>query len=136
MAVDAAGLEILREEQCLSLLEGTSLGRIAVTVGAVPAIFPINYRLIDGRILFRTGDGTKLHQASDHAVVAFEVDEVDPVTHAGWSVLVVGVAKEVREAHADAGLDTIPRPWAPGERDHIIAITPELVSGRRVADAG
>ncbi|MGA2519786.1 MAG: pyridoxamine 5'-phosphate oxidase family protein [Acidimicrobiales bacterium] len=137
MVIDSSGLEILIEEQCLDLLAGTSLGRIAVTVGAVPAIFPVNFRLLDGQILFRTGDGTKLHHSSENSVVAFEADEVDPETHEAWSVLVVGVAREVKDLdRAEALLDALPRPWAPGNRDHVIAIVPEFVSGRRIMGAG
>lgn len=121
------------EEECLKLLDSASLGRIAVTIGAVPAIFPVNYQLLDGQILFRTGEGTKLHNASDSAVVAFEVDEVDEVTHEGWSVLAVGVAREVRDRMlASSVLERLPHPWAPGRRNHLIAIVPEFVSGRRI----
>jgi nitroimidazol reductase NimA-like FMN-containing flavoprotein (pyridoxamine 5'-phosphate oxidase superfamily) len=137
MVMDSAGLEVLMEEQCLSLLAGSVLGRIAVTVGAVPAIFPVNFRLLDGQIVFRTSDGTKLHHSAENAVVAFEVDDVDPVTHEGWSVLVVGVARELKDrAMADAVLGQLPRPWAPGEREHVIAVLPEFVSGRRIMGAG
>jgi nitroimidazol reductase NimA-like FMN-containing flavoprotein (pyridoxamine 5'-phosphate oxidase superfamily) len=137
MLTDTEGLEVLVEEDCLNLLAKSSLGRIAVTIGAVPAIFPVNYHLLDGQILFRTGEGTKLHHGSDNAVVAFEVDEVDPVTHEGWSVLVVGVAREVKEREmAGSMLEQVPHPWAPGSREHVIAVVPEFVSGRRIVGAG
>jgi len=137
MLTDNEGLQILLEEECLELLAGGSLGRIAVTIGAVPAIFPVNYQLVDGRIVFRTGDGTKLHHGTKSAVVAFEVDDVDPATREGWSVLAVGLAREVPEGPlADAVLERLPHPWAPGERQHVIAIVPEFVSGRRILGAG
>lgn len=32
------GLEILSEEECRSLLAGADVGRVAVTVGALPAV--------------------------------------------------------------------------------------------------
>jgi nitroimidazol reductase NimA-like FMN-containing flavoprotein (pyridoxamine 5'-phosphate oxidase superfamily) len=129
---DAEGLEILVAEQCLALLARSHLGRIAVTIGAVPAIFPVHYRLLEGQIVFSTGDGTDLHTASANTVVAFEVDEVDPAWTSGWSVLVVGVARELRDDTAIAlALDQVPNLWEPDVAAHVISILPAIVSGRR-----
>ena len=136
MINDSEGFEALVEEECITLLGSSEVGRIAVTTGAVPAIFPVNYRLLDGQIVIRTGHDTKLHRASESAVVAFEVDHVDPVRHEGWSVLAVGVARNVNDPAVAASLrDRLPPPWAPGERDDVIAIVPEFVSGRRIGPA-
>jgi len=129
---DTEGLEVLVAEQCLELLATASLGRVAVTIGAVPAIFPVHYRLLDGQVVFRAGDGTNMHVAVADTVVAFEVDEVDPDWGRGWSVLVVGVARHVRDAEARSGaLHRAPDLWASGPGAHVIAILPGLVSGRR-----
>ncbi len=126
------GLELLSEEDCLLLMAGAEVGRVGVSVGALPAIFPVNYRVENGDIFFRTGEGVKLRAALDHTVVAFEVDEANADLREGWSVLVVGVAAEmVDEISAD--LDGLgPTPWAGGQRRHLIRIRPELVSGRRI----
>ncbi|HXQ91138.1 MAG TPA: pyridoxamine 5'-phosphate oxidase family protein [Acidimicrobiales bacterium] len=129
---DTEGLEVLVAEQCLELLAGARLGRVAVTVGAVPAIFPVHYRLLDGQVVFRAGDGTDLHAAVADTVVAFEVDDVDPDWTGGWSVLVVGVARDVRDVDAVASaLERAPDLWEPGPGAHVIAILPGMVSGRR-----
>ena len=96
-------------------MAGSRLGRIAVTIGAVPAIFPVHYRLLEGHIVFSTGDGTNLHTAAANTVVAFEVDDVDPLWTSGWSVLVVGVARELRDDVAIASaLEEAPNLWEPG----------------------
>jgi nitroimidazol reductase NimA-like FMN-containing flavoprotein (pyridoxamine 5'-phosphate oxidase superfamily) len=129
---DTDGLEVLVAEQCLELLSGSHLGRIAVTIGAVPAIFPVHYRLCEGQIVFSAGAGTNLHAASASTVVAFEVDDVDPSWSAGWSVLVVGVAREVRDSGAVASaLGQVPDLWGPGVDAHVMSILPSFVSGRR-----
>src|SRR6516165_11352239 len=86
MDMDRNGLEILDRAECLHLLSGSVLGRIAVTVGALPVILPVNFLLDGDRILIRTGKGTKLEAATRDAVVAFEVDDVEPFSHSGWSV--------------------------------------------------
>ncbi len=136
MLTDAEGLEVLVAEQCLALLARSNLGRIAVTIGAVPAIFPVHYRLLEGQIVFSTGDGTKLHTASANTVVAFEVDEVNPAWTSGWSVLVVGVARELRDDTAIAlALDPVPNRWEPDVGAHVISILPAIVSGRRFGPA-
>jgi len=121
------------EAESLGLLAEQRVGRVAVTIGAVPAVFPVNFALLDGTIVFRTAAGTKLDAATRNSVVAFEVDEVDPVYHEGWSVLVVGVADELTDpATLRQALELPLAAWAPGSRDHIVCVRPEFVSGRRI----
>lgn len=127
------GLELLDEEECLALLAGGRVGRVAVSIGALPAIFPVNFCLVGGSVVFRTGAGTKLAAATDHAVVAFEVDQVDPATRGGWSVLAIGMASRVEDPEELAELrDLQLAPWAGGRRDHYVRIAVEMVSGRRI----
>lgn len=123
------GLEILEESDCRALLASRSVGRVAVTIAALPAIFPVNYVVADGDIYFRTGEGTKLRVALVGAIVAFQVDHIDEVQRAGWSVQVVGPAEEVTDADVAPPVS----PWAPGLRDHIVRIRPELLTGRAIA---
>ena len=132
MELDRNGLEILDDGECLRLLQQRSVGRVSVSVGALPAIFPVNYCFRDGSVLFRTGRGTKLDAAAANAVVAFEVDDYDTVAHTGWSVMLVGIARDATD-DLDRLLDvsTIPR-WAPGGDGRVVAIVPEQLSGRRL----
>ena len=51
------GLELLDERDALRLLANSEVGRVGVTIGALPAIFPVNYRLIDGCVVFRSAPG-------------------------------------------------------------------------------
>jgi hypothetical protein len=132
--VDRNGLEVLDTAECLRLLEGSTIGRIGITSGALPVILPINYRVDRDRVLFRTSAGTKLDAATRNAVVAFEVDHIDPVYHSGWSVVVTGVATDVDGA-ADEDVWATPR-WAPGAGDRLVAISLDEVSGRRLHGGG
>jgi hypothetical protein len=127
------GFEILGEQECRELLSLGAFGRVAVTMGAIPAVFPVNYHFVDGAIHFRTGEGTKLAAATRHAVVAFQVDDIDRLYHAGWSVLAVGTAEELKESAVLARAARLPlRAWAPGVREHFVRIVPDFVSGRRI----
>lgn len=132
--VDDVGLAVMDEGECATLLRTATIGRVAVTIGAVPAVFPVNFGLLeDGDIVFRTGTGTKLDAAMRNAVIAFEVDEVDPIYHEGWSVLVVGVADVLREEDRKDEAGRLPlAAWAPGARDHLVCLHPQVVSGRRI----
>jgi nitroimidazol reductase NimA-like FMN-containing flavoprotein (pyridoxamine 5'-phosphate oxidase superfamily) len=132
--VDGSGIGVMDHEECMARLRRASVGRVAVTIGAVPAVFPVNFGLFDdGTVVFRTGTGTKLDAATRNAVIAFEVDEVDPLYHEGWSVLVVGVADELRDPVLLEQAHRLPlAPWAPGARDHFVCLRPEVVTGRRI----
>jgi uncharacterized protein len=132
MMVDE-GLELLTEEQALQLLAGGAVGRVGITLGALPAIFPVNYRLIDGAIVFRTAPGSKMSAATEGAVVAFEVDDYQLADRSGWSVLAVGPAEVVDDPDlASKVADAHLQPFVDGPRTTIVRITPIFVSGRRV----
>ena len=128
--IDRNGLEVLDRDDCIRLLKTVSLGRIGITVGALPTILPINFRVDDERILFRTGVGTKLDAATRGAVVAFEADDFDPMYHSGWSVVVTGIARGVRDPD-DRAMHTTPR-WAPGHDEHLVEVSIDQISGRRL----
>lgn len=130
---DHSSLDILGENECLQLLGRTFLGRVGVTMGALPAIFPVNYAMRDGAIYFRTDDGTKFAAALRGAAVAFQIDSFDSRYHQGWSVQAVGLAEEVAEPEATELMDSLPvEPWAPGPHRHLVRIWPEFLSGRRI----
>jgi nitroimidazol reductase NimA-like FMN-containing flavoprotein (pyridoxamine 5'-phosphate oxidase superfamily) len=133
MERDRNGLEILDSAECLRLLQGQPVGRIALTSEALPIVLPVNFMVHDDAILFRSGRGTKLEAATRNAVVAFEVDSYDPFGHTGWSVMVTGVARQLPEP-ARATLPHLPAHWAPiTEDDRLVSISIDLISGRRIA---
>lgn len=128
------GLELLSPAQCRDLLARGSVGRVAVTVAALPAIFPVNYGVLFGDVVFLTGDGTKLRAALERTVVAFQIDHIDESISSGWSVLAVGLAEEITDpAQLQAAAQLGLRPFAGGDRTHFVRIRPEFVSGRRIA---
>lgn len=124
--------EVLETNQCWELLRGVSVGRLAVVVGDHPDIFPVNYKVDHGTLVFRTGEGTKLHAALGDAPVAIEADGVNAETGEAWSVVVKGQASAVKLTQ-DV-LDTIGLllfPWEAGQKDQFIRIAPREVTGRR-----
>lgn len=86
-AMSPTKLELLSRAQCLELMGTEAVGRIGVSIGALPVVLPVNYILVTEDVVFRTIPGTKLDAAARHAVVAFEVDKYAPDGSCGWSVL-------------------------------------------------
>lgn len=138
-----SGAAELTYEECLDRLGAHRVGRIAVSVGTHPLIFPVNYRVvtdIDGGTLrrlvwiaLRTRPGNVIDTAA--RFVSFEIDEVDPAQRQGWSVLVTGLLHRVDEAAAEFGDRFNPEPWL-AERDEWLVIEPTRVTGRRIPDDG
>jgi nitroimidazol reductase NimA-like FMN-containing flavoprotein (pyridoxamine 5'-phosphate oxidase superfamily) len=121
MMRDLNGLELLDEQNCLALLASREMGRIGLSVAALPVVVPVLYQLIDRDIVIRTTPGSKLDAAWTGAVVAFEVDEFDAETRAGWSVLVRGPSR------------VLANPSDPSDASEaFVGIRCEMVSGRRV----
>lgn len=132
--LDRNGLEILSREESLRLLSSVSVGRVSVTIRALPRVLPVNY-LVDGEtIVFRTGNGTKLHAALKNTVVAFEADDLDPETRTGWSVMVIGTAEQVTDDAERARLETLDFDnWvSTGNLDHFVKVPVVHIGGRRL----
>ena len=114
------------------MLRNVSVGRLAVLVSGRPDIFPINYTVDGGTLVFRTSEGTKLSGASEDAAVAVEADGVDPDTGLAWSVVVKGTAAVV--TGTEQVLDTTQLflfPWQAGKKDVFVRIIPDTITGRR-----
>ncbi|MCU1592850.1 MAG: pyridoxamine 5-phosphate oxidase-related FMN-binding protein [Frankiales bacterium] len=128
---EVGNLERLTTGACLELLATRTTGRLAYVARAgSPDIVPVNYVLRDGAVLIRSGPGPKLQAAERRERVAFEVDDIDEVTHSGWSVVVTGRAERLSFVQADA-LD-LPTPWVKGPRRHTLRIALQHVEGRRL----
>lgn len=127
----ANGLSVLSEEQCRELLVTAEIGRVIISISALPAAFPVTYRLVGDAIVFRTAPGTKLTAAVDQAVVGFEVDEPDPRTRSGWSVLVVGSSHVISDPTEIAELEAADvTSWLDDDLKHYVKIDMQRVSGR------
>jgi len=128
----ASQLQTLTQWECLELLRRHSVGRVAFTERAMPAIRPVNYAVVGSQIVLRTrGDG--LAERLDWQVVAFEVDEVDAARQCGWSVVVTGTARVPRDLGELVRLDSVPVvAWAGPDHATAVVITPGQITGRRL----
>ena len=82
-------METLDEAECLRLVSTQVIGRLAFVGSFDLTVQPVNYRLADGAILFRTArdslTGEDLRTGIQHAEykVAFEVDSFDDQAREG-----------------------------------------------------
>ncbi len=130
------GLEVLDFDECLRLVGGSTLGRLAVVIDSRPLVFPVNFALDGGTVVLRTDEGTKLF-AARAGFVAFECDDIDRVYHTGWSVIITGRAEEVHDVAEQRRLERLPLgPWCRVPKPVWLRIRPHTVTGRRIPPPG
>lgn len=122
---------------CLEKLESASVGRLGVSVDALPVVLPVNFAVDGDSIIIRTSPGTKLSSAINEAVVAFEIDEYDAETNRGWSVMVQGTAREITTKARLERARALPLPplTPDGTDDRFMEVYMEIVTGRRIEPA-
>jgi len=126
----------LGREECVRLLAGGTIGRIAVnSPGWPPLIRPVLYVFDEPTqsVLFRSADGSKLTSLLRSERAAFEIDGIDAADRLGWSVIVVGPVEEIA---APDPLERVcrarVRPWVDVELPRCMRIRATVVSGRRL----
>lgn len=132
MTDDAPPAEILTDAECWSLLAGEEVGRLAVSITDHPDIFPVNFVVDDGQVVFRTAEGTKLAASVLGVAVAFEVDGYSPGSGQAWSVVLKGRAEEIETMDEMwAALDLPLFPWHATPKNRYVRIVTAEVTGRR-----
>lgn len=123
-------IEILKEDEALELMGNQQLGRLVVRIKDDFDIYPLNYVVNEGKIYFRTAEGSKLFTVSINERVLFEAD--DHTEDKAWSVIVKGRARILQKTDEIQQADELPlKPWLPTLKYNYVEITPEEISGRR-----
>ena len=128
-------LAALTPYDCWRLLAGGQIARIVWSrPDTVPGIVPVNMRVIDGAIWFRTSPTSALAREGVGHTVAVEVDEVDVATRSGWSVVVEGIAAPVDDAEVPDLVHAL-QVWPSGDRSVHVRVEPLQVTGRRLLNS-
>ena len=115
--------DVLSERECWELLATASVGRLALSVRALPVIMPVQYYLDGRRLAVCLGHRELPERALDETIIAFGADSIDSVTRSGWSVQVQG--KSVIPRGLRIGTDC---GW-PAAAAQVVQIEPGTISG-------
>ncbi|WP_406289279.1 pyridoxamine 5'-phosphate oxidase family protein [Embleya sp. NBC_00896] len=97
----------LDRRETLKLMAGTSLGRVVVSEGALPAVYLVAFAFDRECVVFRAPVGSPLAKAVNDTVVAFQADDVDQAARTGWTGTVTGQSSAVRDPSTIARLDRL-----------------------------
>ncbi len=132
MSIDRFGMTILDDHACWELLRGEEVGRLAISIADHPDIFPVNYLVDHGSVVFRTAEGTKLAGSVLGVAVAFEIDGYDADSGEAWSVVLKGRATEIEAMHEVFDAIELPLfPWHASPKHRFVRILPDELTGRR-----
>ncbi|MDO5682801.1 MAG: pyridoxamine 5'-phosphate oxidase family protein [Propionibacteriaceae bacterium] len=130
----SARFDTLPTEEIVALLRTHHIGRVAWESAHGPVILPVAYAWRAGEMAFRTATDSPLGDLVTPREVAFQIDDYDIETATGWSVLVSATtAQVIADDDLAAWQELLPEPWAPGNRDCVIRLTPRTLSGRAVS---
>ena len=119
----------LDDDQSWKLLEGTKHGRLVVTVGGEPDIFPVNYAVGGRKIYLRTAPGNKLAELTINSKVLLEADGI--MSDEAWSVVLRGTARVLEQSADIAAAESLGlKSWVPTLKDFYVEIEPVSLSGR------
>lgn len=119
----------MSQDECWEKLSATHFGRIATAVAGEVSITPFNFVVHDGKLVFRTAEGTKLVGLVVNSSVAVEIDEVGEST--AWSVIGKGTARMIdsfSERHRFEEIEL--RPWVDTVKEIFVEVTLDEVTGR------
>jgi nitroimidazol reductase NimA-like FMN-containing flavoprotein (pyridoxamine 5'-phosphate oxidase superfamily) len=120
----------LTQEQCEARLAPGGVGRIVFSTERGPVALPVNFAYVSGYVVFRTNESMASAIRAER-LVGFEVDRIDEAMSGGWSVMVTGRAHFVEPGDARHRLDRLHvEAWAGGDRDTLVRIEPDALSGR------
>ena len=130
MADNSSPISVIPEDSCWGYLASQEVGRLGVSTNDLPEIFPINYYVDGESIIFRSAEGSKMHQMALNQNVVFEVDGWQE--DGGWSVMVKGTAEVITDEDELARARKAPLlPWVPTVKTNFIRILPTIeITGR------
>ncbi|MDQ0735090.1 pyridoxamine 5'-phosphate oxidase family protein [Arthrobacter agilis] len=140
MNAEPTPTRILPAHECWALLRATSVGRLALCKDGRPEIFPINFTVDHGTVVYRTSEGTK-SLAAEHAPAALEADGSYTDDGTGqevvWSVVVKGDAATIAVTSELLATVQLPlHPWESGRKDRFMRLVPGSISGRAFPRSG
>lgn len=125
-------LRRLDQDDCIRLLAENTLGRVSVTMSALPAIRTVRYAMTPGHVVFRAAPHSRLRAAAANSIIAFHTDHAGETNGLGWSVLVQGLCQEVTRLDLIEQLRHLPLPAWSDTDDAFLRLALDRVTGEFV----
>ena len=122
----------LTDAEIWDQLASSGLARIAWNTGSGPQILPVSVVTHEGSVWLRTTAHSAMAEQVDESPVAIEIDDIDPTTHIGWSIVVRGRAEAIYHEDDVPQEVTSLRAWAGGHRPLWIRVHAATVTGKRL----
>jgi uncharacterized protein len=118
----------------MELLQQSRVGRVVITLDAMPAVRTVRFAVAENHVVFRAAPDSRLLRATENAIVAFHADDYNEAERQGWSVTVLGHAKQASDPALIHHLQSLPlESWAAaGVKDSFIQIALTEVTGEQV----
>jgi len=123
---------------CLELLRRTRFGRIAMSLAAVPVVYPVRFTLLDKDVVLAL-PVDQMAKAIDGTVAALQADGFDEDRGRRWTALAIGLVSRIERAEDLMGeqVDSAPLdptelfpPGSSWDEGHIFRLRPQILSGR------
>jgi nitroimidazol reductase NimA-like FMN-containing flavoprotein (pyridoxamine 5'-phosphate oxidase superfamily) len=125
--------QVLSDAECQDLLASTNLGRIALTIRALPVIMPVNYGYLGGSVILGMSDGPARRALAEENVIALGVDSSN-LTDVFWALLVIGKATEVTDTPQRAQFQSLGLADPTGlPASHYLQLQPDILTGYRTS---
>jgi transcriptional regulator with XRE-family HTH domain len=122
----------LDARQCVDLLSAGGVGRIVFRHAGVPTAMPVNFRTLQGDIVFRSARDGSISSISPLDSVSFEVDHVDEMWSRGWSVMATGTLTQVEDPATVRRITALCEPWPDGDHPACFELHVTGRTGRRI----
>ncbi len=123
----------LTDVECHELLANANVGRLSLTISALPLIVPVTYWYFRGSVILGMGDGPA-YRAAVANVVGLEIDGTN-LEHVLWAVLVIGPTSEITQPAEHAELQHLGVALPTGTTHaHYVRLRPDIITGCRAGD--
>ena len=128
-----SSIEDLTVAECKELVAPGGVGRFIFLDQRGPVAWPVNFRMLDADVVFRTDSGSTALEHLDRQETSFEVDRLDEALTEGWSVLMTGPSREITDPIERGLAESLGvEPWAGGRHDAYVRLMPSTITGRRI----
>ena len=123
----------LMPAECRRLIAAGGIGRIAFGTVSGPVVLPVNFAVVAGTIVIRTGEGTMIDGTPTSRSRSRSTTSTRRSARAGacWCAArrtASRIPAELQIVRRDAAI----WPWPGGDRDVYVRIIPDKISGRRI----